>query len=102
MHNFTDAERAFADSAEGQCAISYEKMKHYNREAHKGANAAPWTDAVEAATIRRLTTDTARQAVQTAAFLADQARQLPALEAAAVTAREMASQRLRDAHKGGN
>lgn len=101
MHNFTDAERSFADSAEGQCAIAHEKMKHRNREAYKGAGATPWTDAIEATAIRRLTTERARQVVKSAAFLADHARQLPALEAAAVTARELASQRMRDAHRGG-
>jgi hypothetical protein len=52
MITLKDHEISFADSAEGQRHIAHERRKHYNREAHKGANALPWTDAMEATATR--------------------------------------------------
>lgn len=64
---FSDTERRFADSAEGQAAIAYERNKHALSEAHKGADARPWTDAMEADAIRHLTA----QQGQTTTFAID-------------------------------
>jgi hypothetical protein len=102
MITFTDAEQRFADSPEGRAAIAYERCKYDMGQSHKGANAAPWTDAMEARTVRDLSMQHARAAVQGAAFLADCERQIPILQAEAETARQQMIERTSNAYKGGN
>jgi phage tail sheath gpL-like len=50
--NFADAERAFADSAEGQRTVAYARHLHDIRERSHGALARPFTDADALAAIR--------------------------------------------------
>lgn len=88
MVQLTDAEQRFADSAEGKSAIALERYKFELGQAHKGADAMPWTDAMEAKVARDLSVQHARSAVQGAAFIADAERQLPELRAKAETARQ--------------
>jgi hypothetical protein len=101
MTTFTDAEQRFADSPEGGAALAYARMKHDMEQAHRGAGAQPWTDAMEAQAVRHLTMQHARGSVERAAFLADSERQLPALRAAAETARQQMIERTSNAWKGG-
>lgn len=51
-HSFVDAERAFADSAEGQRIVAYARHLHDIRERSHGAQACPFTDADAQAVIR--------------------------------------------------
>lgn len=49
---FTDAERTFADSAEGQYVIAKAKSDHRLRTAYLGDRAPAWTDAMAMGVIR--------------------------------------------------
>ena len=79
--NLTDHEQQFADSPRGQMLIARAANQHNLSEAHKGANAMPWTDAMQASAARTLAMSEARTSVATAAFMADSARQEPILRA---------------------
>jgi hypothetical protein len=80
---FTDAERSFADSAEGKSQIALARRDHQMREAHKGAFAQPWNDAREGEAIRRLAATSARQTVRGTAMMADMATNFAAEQAGA-------------------
>lgn len=66
----TDAETAFADSAQGKVALAHAREGHRMREAHKGANAAAWTADHEATAIRQATAQKARDDLSSAHFRA--------------------------------
>lgn len=97
---FTDAERAFADSPAGMRDIALARRKHEAREAHKGSNARPFTDAMEVETVRALTTQDARTRVATMADTAS----LPSRTADALVLRDSAAvarkDRIRNSWKG--
>lgn len=86
--SLTDAEQAFASSGAGRVEIARARMKYEMGQAHRGAGACPWTDAMELAAVRQLTVRDARNRVSGAAMIADAERQVPALEAAAAAARQ--------------
>lgn len=64
---FTDAERQFADSAEGQTAVAYAKSNHDLRHAYMGANAPAFTDAQAQAIVKSAVAQRAAQQQQNAA-----------------------------------
>jgi hypothetical protein len=84
--SLSDAERTFADSVEGRAAIAYERYKHRLSDAHRGANARPWNDAMQAEAVRKLTAQQVSDRTQAAATLADFQRRAPAEQAASDTA----------------
>lgn len=98
--NFTDAEQRFADSAEGKAAIAFERHKFELGQAHKGQNAMPWTDAMEANVVRQQTVMHARQSVASAAYQVDMDRQIPALREAADAAYRKSVVDLGNAYRG--
>ena len=52
--SFTDAERTFADSAEGKSALALARADFAMSEAHKGSAAAAWTADHEAGALRSI------------------------------------------------
>lgn len=99
--NLTDAETAFADSAEGKYQVAGARSNFELAQAHKGDYARKWTDAEEAVATRRLSAVAARTRVGSAALMADAARQIPATRAAEQTARAVAEDRLRNGWRQG-
>lgn len=79
---FTDAERQFADSAEGQYEIAKAKSDHRLRTAYLGDRAPAWTDAMAAGVIRAASA----QKVRTKSFLDQCADDRVRLEAEAAAA----------------
>ena len=69
-------------------------------QAHRGANARPWTDAMAADVTRTMMTREARTAVSTSAMLADSARQAPIARAARDAALAKRKDELRNAWRG--
>ncbi|MCK8457035.1 hypothetical protein [Sphingomonas faeni] len=91
--SLTDAERTFADSGAGRSEIAHARYVHDLSQSHLGANAQPWSEAIEAQTVRKLTGNHAR----TAATLADQTHQAAALRIEADAAHKRMSD---DLHNG--
>jgi len=100
MMNLTDAQQAFADSAEGRAAIAKARRTHDLGQAHKGRNALPWTDAMQADAIRRLAVDAARSALHRAEMAITSPRQIAAAQAARDTALMLRNQRISNAYRG--
>lgn len=71
----TDAERQYSDSAQGLSDVAQARMNHSLAQIGRGAAAVPWTDALEADTIRRLAVDRARYSVERGAILSSAARE---------------------------
>jgi len=89
----TDAERTFLDSSAGRSAIAHARYVHDLSESHRGADAQPWNDAIEADAVRKLTADQTRLA----ATLVDQTRQAATLRNDADAAHKRMSD---DLHNG--
>lgn len=83
--NLTDAERTFADSAEGQHAVALHRQKFELSQAYRGGSARVWTDAMAAQAIRQEMLVRANRQQQLDRMNAER----PALEAAQATARAM-------------
>jgi hypothetical protein len=81
---FTDADRTFADSAEGQCAIAHAKMVHRLNTGHLGGRAPEFTDHQAAQVIKN---EVAQQAAGRR-FVDEMNAQLPALQQQADEARQ--------------
>jgi hypothetical protein len=97
MITLTDAEQRFADSPEGARLIARERRDHSLREGYKGAQALPWTDAMEAAATQRLATQHARDAVKRTVADAANAKALEIAQAARDTQHAMLKERMRTA-----
>ena len=91
--SLSDAERIFADSSAGRSAIAHARYVHDLTESHRGRDAQPWNDAIEADAVRKLTADQTRLA----ATLADQTRQAATLRNDADAAHKRMSD---DLHNG--
>jgi hypothetical protein len=94
----TDAERAFADSAEGAHAVARAKHTFDMGEAYKRPeDRQQWSGAMTANTIRA----ELQRKSSYARLIADMQAQTPALAAAAETARRLRDEALRNRHRGG-
>ena len=66
--SFTDAEQAFADSAEGRRTIAYAKMVHDGARGHPVNGGHPFTDAMSAKAIRDSMSAQAEASAQAPAY----------------------------------
>jgi len=62
--SLTDGEQRFADSNEGRACVALARRDHDLRARHKGADARPFTDAMERQAIRDGMAKQARRAVE--------------------------------------